>query len=140
MLYLLDSSAVLNDFGFEFREGERYVTTALAIEEFRDLRSRHLAENALQHGLLKILEPEKESLGLAEKTVSEKGFTRLSKTDLSILALGLDLKKQAKKFVLVTDDYSIQNFCSLLKIPFEPVIRGRISKEISFKAHKNKKS
>ncbi len=133
MLYLLDSSAVLNDFGFEFKPGQKYVTTPLAIAEFRDLRSRHLAENALHQGLLKILEPGPKSLELAKKRVGEKGFTKLSKTDLSILALGLDLKNQGKRFMLITDDYSIQNFCSLFQVPFEPVIRGRISGEKSFK-------
>jgi UPF0271 protein len=133
MLFLLDSSAVLNDFSFQFKEEHSYITTPLALDELRDLRSRHLALNALQNGLLKIIEPGAESLKLVEKAVAEKGFSRLSKTDVSLLALAIDLKEQKKKFKLITDDYSIQNFCKLLKIPFESVIRGRIKETIAFK-------
>jgi len=132
MLFLLDSSAVLNDFSFQFKEEHSYITTPLAFDELRDLRSRHLALNALQNGLLKIKEPGNESIKLVEKAVAEKGFSRLSKTDISLLALAIDLKGEKKKFRLVSDDYSIQNFCKLLKIPFESVIRGKIKETISF--------
>ena len=132
MLLLLDSSAVLNDFSFQFNPKDECITTPLAFDELHDLRSRHLAENALQNGLLKIIEPGAESIKLVEKAVAEKGFSRLSKTDISLLALGLGLKGEKKKFKLVTDDYSIQNFCKLLKIPFESVIRGRIKETIAF--------
>ena len=132
MLYLLDSSAVLNDFGFEFSKEHRYISTSLAIGEFKDLRSRHLMENALQQGLLSIEEPGEESQKSVKEITSKKGFSKLSKTDLSILALALDLKKQGKKFTLITDDYSIQNFAKILEIPFESAMRGEISKEISF--------
>ena len=132
MLYLLDSSAVLNDFGFEFSPEHNYITTSLAVSEFKDLRSRHLMENALQQNLLLIEEPEKESLQSVNETVSKKGFNKLSKTDLSLLALALDLKKQGKKFILITDDFSIQNFAKILEIPFESAMRGEISKTIAF--------
>jgi UPF0271 protein len=132
MLYLIDSSAVLNDFGFEFRPEHKYITTPLVINEFRDMRSRNLMENALQQGLLSIEEPKKETTNYVEDTVAEKGFTRLSRPDLSLIALALDLKKRGKEFLLVTDDFSIQNFCSLLEIPFQDAIRGKIEKEISF--------
>ena len=136
MLYLLDSSAVLNDFGFEFSPGHNYITTSLAVSEFKDLRSRHLMENALQQNLLSIEEPEKESLQSVNEAVSKKGFNKLSKTDISLLALALDLKKQGKKFILVTDDFSIQNFAKILEIPFESAMRGEIGKTISFKRKK----
>ena len=132
MLYLIDSSAVLNDFGFEFRPGHKYITTPLVINEFKDMRSRNLMENALQQGLLSIEEPKKETVNYVEETVAEKGFTKLSRPDLSLIALALDLKKQAREFLLVTDDFSIQNFCSVLEIPFQDAIRGKIGKEISF--------
>ncbi|MBN2067800.1 MAG: hypothetical protein JW744_05000 [Candidatus Diapherotrites archaeon] len=133
MLYLLDSSAVFNDFSFEFSEKHNYITTPLAVDEFRDMRSRHLMENALQNSLLTIKEPCPESVQLIKGKIREKGFSKLSGTDISLLALALDLKKGKKRFRLVTDDYSIQNFCKLLKIPFESVIRGRIRETISFK-------
>jgi len=132
MLYLIDSSAVLNDFGFQFSSEHSYVTAPLVIDEFKDMRSRHLMENALQQGLLRIQEPGKNAVKCVEEAIAGKGFTRLSKPDISLIALGLDLKKDGKKFLLITDDFSIQNFCSILKIPFQDAMRGKIEKEISF--------
>jgi len=132
MLYVLDSSAVLNDFGFEFSAEDSYVTTGLALAEFRDLRSRLLAENAIKACLLSVVEPEKQHLDYVEGLVAGKGFNRLSRADKSVLALALGLKKQGKGLVLVTDDFSIQNFCSLLKIPFEGVLRGKIGQKKAF--------
>jgi len=132
MLYLIDSSAVLNDFGFQFLEEHSYVTTPLVIKEFKDLRSRHLMENALKIKLLSIREPKEETMDFVERLVSKKGFSRLSIADLSLLALGFEFRKAGRKFVLITDDYSIQNFCKTLKIPFESVMRGSIKEEIAF--------
>src|SRR3989338_11009094 len=119
MLFLIDSSAVLNDFSFEFRPGHAYITTPIIIGEFRDMRSRLLMENALSQRILSLQEPEKETLEQAGTLVRSKGFDRLSEADLSLLALALDLKKQDRDFILLTDDYSIQNFAKMLKIPFE---------------------
>ncbi len=42
---------------------------------------------------------------------------RLSPTDRELLALALELGA-----TLVTDDYSIQNLCRILKIPYEPIL------------------
>lgn len=132
MLFLIDSSAVLNDFSFEFKPEHAYITTPIVIGEFRDMRSRLLMENALSQGILSIQEPEKETLEQVESLVRSKGFDRLSKADLSLLALALDLKKQGKEFILITDDYSIQNFAKMLKIHFEAAMRGKIEAVIGF--------
>lgn len=132
MLYVLDSSAVLNDFGFEFSAEDSYVTTGLVLAEFRDLRSRHLVDNALKNGLLSVVEPEKQNTNYVEEFVAGKGFDKLSLADKSILSLGFSLKKQGKDFLLITDDFSIQNFCSLMEIPFEGVLRGEIGQKKAF--------
>ncbi len=42
---------------------------------------------------------------------------RLSPTDRELLALALELGA-----TLVTDDYSIQNLCRILQIPYEPIL------------------
>lgn len=132
MICLIDSAAVLNSPGFSFLGGN-FVTSPLIVDELRDLRSRHLAENALQNKLLFLQEPSPKNVERIQALASEHGFQKLSKADVSLLALALDLKGQKKEFVLVTDDYSVQNFCSLLKIKFDSVIRGKIEKTISFK-------
>jgi len=132
MIFLIDSSAVLNDFQFEFSQKQPYLTTPLVVDELRDMRSRHLAENALQSGLLLLREPSEKSLSAVNGLAAKKGFTRLSAPDVSLLALALDLQAEKKRFLLITDDYSIQNFCSLLGMRFEGVIRGKINAPIAF--------
>ena len=132
MLYLLDSSAVLNDFSFEFSQEQGYVTTSLVFNEFRDMRSRHLADNALKLGLLQIQEPSQQAVDTVTKAIEGKGFSKLSKPDKSILGLAFDFKQKNQEFVLVSDDYSIQNFCKILSLPFESVIRGKIKEAIGF--------
>lgn len=42
---------------------------------------------------------------------------RLSPTDRELLALALEVEG-----TLVTDDYSIQNLCRILELPYEPVL------------------
>ena len=133
MIHLIDSAAVLNSEGFSFTNGKDFLTGPLVVDELRDLRSRHMAENALKNGLLRLREPSKESLAKVKGLASEKGFTKLSETDFSLLALALDLKAEEKDFLLITDDFSVQNFCKLLEIKFESVIHGKIGKTISFK-------
>ncbi|MCX6798650.1 MAG: hypothetical protein NTW59_00965 [Candidatus Diapherotrites archaeon] len=132
MLYLLDSSAVLNDFNFNFQREHSYIMAPLAVAELRDLRSKSLADNALQQGLLRIEEPGAASLARIKESVAAEGFSRLSTADISVLALALDLRAAKKRFSLISDDYSVQNFCKLLGIPFAGVIRGKIKDVISF--------
>lgn len=133
MIQLLDSAAVMNNPGFSFSSEHCFITAPAIVDEFKDMRSRNLADNALRNGLLILQEPSNESAGKIRQLAEKHGFSRLSKADVSLLALALDLKKQRKKFVLLTDDYSVQNFCKLLKIKFDSVIRGKIEKTISFK-------
>ncbi|MDP6670479.1 MAG: hypothetical protein QGI60_01535 [archaeon] len=132
MIRLIDSAAVLNDPGFSFTEKANFLTVPMVADELRDLRSRHLLENALKNGLLKLREPAKEFVEKITSLATKHGFQKLSKTDFSLLALAIELKESGEEFVLVSDDYSVQNFCKLLEIAFESVIRGKIKKTISF--------
>jgi UPF0271 protein len=132
MIRLIDAAAVLNNPGFSF-SGGGFLTTPLVVGELKDLRSRHLAENALSNSLLRLSEPSQGSLARVREIAAEHGFSRLSGADISLLALALDLKKQKRAFLLITDDYSVQNLCRLLRIRFDSVIRGKIQKTVSFR-------
>jgi rRNA maturation endonuclease Nob1 len=136
MLFLLDASAILNDFGFEFKKSSSYLTTNLVFSELRDFRSRHLAENAIKKGKLKIMDPSPHFQNEVKSTANSLECKNLSKPDLSILALAMESKRKNKKFVLITDDHLLQFLCLHLKIPFETVIRGKTRK----KPRKSKKS
>ena len=128
MLFLLDASAVLNDFSFEFKKTHSYFTTNPILQEFRDIRSRNLADNAIKKGTLKIADPSTLLLKKAASIANSLEQRMLSEADLSILALAMELKERDERFILITDDHSLQFICRELKMPFQAIIRGKIRK------------
>jgi len=131
MFLVLDASAVLNEPNFSFEEGKNYVVTPLVRKEFRSMESRLLVENAEAHGQLSVRTPKKEFADKAKAMIKEHGF-KISKPDESVLALGLELKSDKEEFLVLTDDFSIQNFLELAGVPFSSVIQGEIKQVFSF--------
>lgn len=130
MIVVADASAFLNVFQFDF-EHDTYWTTQAIIDEIIDFKNRMIIKQGIESGSLKVSEPSGESLKFIEGKATEMGL-RLSKNDKSVLALALDFKKESQKFILQTDDYSMQNLAFNLKIPFKSVAMKGIKKEISF--------
>jgi len=135
MLYVLDSSALINNPQFSFEKGMRYACTLEVLEELKSLEVKALAENALKQKLLRVYKPKHKYLKRAQTIAIRNGFRRISKADLSVLALAFQLKEQRRRFVVITDDYSIQNFLEMYKIKFWPAIQGRISETIYFESY-----
>jgi len=119
---VMDSAVILNNFNFSFSD-EIYFTTNEILDEIIDLRSRNLVQAGLSQGKIKVIEPKKDSIELIEKVVKELNIShKLSKADISILALAFELK-----FPLLTDDYHIQKVCLKLDLEFDSVFREKIS-------------
>ena len=135
MILVLDAAALLNNDSFEFRHGDEYFTTPEVFSEWRSFSSRALSQNALKSGALKIKSPSEESLGLAKDKCAETG-TILGKADVSIIALALDLRASGIDFIVLTDDYSVQNVLKFLGIKFDSVIQGTIRKQRFFRSRK----
>jgi UPF0271 protein len=74
----------------------------------------------LRGSLVRVQEPSISSLDEVSKLAKKTGDV-LSETDLKLLALALDLKKEGKVPQILTDDYSIQNLASVLGIEFSGV-------------------
>jgi len=129
MQFLLDASAIINNPSFIFDSKNKYLMTPSAFDELKDMRSKTLAENALKSKILALAEPQKKFILKVEKRI-KKMKMHLSKQDISLLALAEQLKNAKIEFVLITDDYSIQNYCKLYKIPFEPSALKKIKKAI----------
>lgn len=92
-------------------------------EELRDQTgpSYRLAASR-SSGKLRIQTPTPESL----KEISEKAKTLgdrvvLSKADTGVLALALDLLKQGKTPVIVSDDYAVQNVAEGMSLSYQPL-------------------
>ena len=126
MLFLLDASAVLNDFGFQFRKQHSYLITNLAFSELRDIRSRNLAANALRHGGLKIRDPLPVFVEKARVIAVGMEQRMLSEADFGIVGLALEMQAKQEKFVLITDDHAIQLLCKQAGIQFQSIMRGAV--------------
>ena len=114
---VLDTSAVIAGFVPGLAEAEQ-VTVQEVLEEARDLCSKLELETAVLAGRVKVVEPSESSLAEVRTKVKHTGDL-VSKTDVKLLALALDL--ESKKAELVTDDYAIQNLASLFDIPYKRI-------------------
>lgn len=123
MKIVLDAAGILN-----FRnlpEGE-YCTTAEVKDEIKDLESKALFEIRK----IKTMLASKESLEKVRECAEKTGdLLKLSKADLSILALCLDLKD----CLLMTDDYSVQNVSKELNIEFKGILFKKIKEKRVYK-------
>ena len=115
---VLDTAALINWPIESLHEG--YVVENQRLELSRFSPERMLSIEAAK---LKWMSPSVESLNQAKKISHETGdLDGLSETDLSLLALVIDIKGH-----LYTDDYRIQNVCSSAGIRWSPVETDGIS-------------
>lgn len=118
-VFVLDTSAFLAGLN-PFVSGEEQITTPKVMQEVKtnsliQLRLR----TALKHGILTVRIPSMDSLAevnVAANKVGDSFF--LSDTDKQILAVAQELKMSGYQPKIVTDDYSIQNVATQLKIEF----------------------
>jgi len=135
MLFVLDASALINEPNFSFEKGHLYMTTQAVVDELKSIETRHLVENAIHHRSLETKNPSAGTVQGIRHVIAEKGFRPLSKADVSVIALAKELKEEGLAFRVLTDDYSIQNFLGILKIPFSSVIQGEIRSTIEFQKY-----
>ncbi|MCI4459725.1 MAG: hypothetical protein JHC13_02330 [Acidilobus sp.] len=85
------------------------VTTSLVVDEVRDEGSRTDLERALEAGKLLVIDPEQEfieeAIGVAR---SARTLERLSRADLGVIALALEVRGCGKKVAVASDDYAVQ--------------------------------
>jgi len=101
---------------------EAFVTEGVLaeLEKYNDRR----AENLLP--AIKVSQATSSSLSKVKEAARGTGdSSRLSRTDLDVLALALELKA-----AVATDDYSIQNLASVLGIEFLPMSMKGITKVV----------
>ncbi len=116
---VLDTSALLAGFD-PFSLSEEQVTVPKVEEEIRK-NSMILVrfKTALENGKLKVKAPSEEFLNKVKASSTKVGDSfLLSETDLQLLALALELKATGYTPQIVTDDYSIQNVATQLRIEF----------------------
>ena len=132
-VFIIDTSAILSGKPINL-ENARFVTTPAISKEFspggRDYRNfQFLLEKGLD-----IFSPSQESINKIKETSKDTGDKdRLSSADIEILALAIDINKDAsKEAIILTDDYSIQNVAHTLKIKFQNFSQKRITKKFKW--------
>lgn len=131
-VYVLDASALIYGFNPQIVEGEHYITPNV-LSELSKSKLREFVDLCISLGNLKLRSPKRESLEMVRQKANISGdLMVLSEADLSIIALALDLKSEGKDPVIVSDDYSLQNVCSLLSLKFKPMITKGIKEELSW--------
>ncbi len=129
IIYILDSTVFLENVSHMFN-GKIIVTTPLISEEMKSSRAVIEFEKLLLEGM-ELLMPSQENIRYVEKQ-KEKTKDKLSKTDISVIALAKQFKDKNKQVKVVSDDYGVQNVCSSLGISFMPLTQKGISKEIKW--------
>ncbi len=99
---VMDTGAIMA--GLPLRIPGRHATTPSVVGEVRDRDSRRMLEECLAYGRLEVLEPSPATVEEAARIARRAGVLgKLSKTDLEVLALALELRAP-----VATDDYALQ--------------------------------
>jgi len=130
-IYIIDTSAILSGKPIVFDNIKMVTTPGVSDELAPGGKDYQNFQFLLEKGL-NIVQPSKESLDEIQKISNKTGDnSRLSKTDIEILALALDISKEQIP-VILTDDYSIQNMANVLKIRFENISQNGIQKRFKW--------
>ena len=129
--YVLDSTAFYA--GIPYQGSGRYYTTYLVLEEVK----HHNVGSSLIHTRVQVTEPSPESVDKVRSTAIKTGdIGALSQTDVSLLALGLDLKSGEGGVNLVSDDFAVRNVAEVLSIPLAATaMKGGEWKNITWKIY-----
>ena len=116
---VLDTSALVAGFDpFSIGE-EQYTVPAVKDEIAGSSISSFRFNTAEENGKIKVEIPSEEFLKKAKNAASEVGDAYfLSRADLQVLALALQLKAHGCHPLIATDDYSIQNVAKQVQIEF----------------------
>lgn len=129
--YVLDSTAFYA--GIPYQGSGRYFTTYLVLEEVK----HHSVGSSLIHSRVQVTEPSPDSMTRVKATASKTGdIGALSQTDLSLLALALDLSQADGGVHLVSDDFAVRNVAEILSIPLaQTSLKGGEWKNITWKIY-----
>ena len=129
--YILDSTAFYA--GIPYQGNGRYYTTYLVLEEVK----HHNVGSSLIHSRVQVTEPTPASLNRVRMTAAKTGdIGALSQTDISLLALGLDMMGNDGGVSLVSDDFAVRNVAEVLSIPLAPTsMKGGEWKSMTWKIY-----
>ncbi len=120
---VLDTSAFIAGFDPYTVKDDLYSVPAVGQElaERSLFRLRFYA--AVDRGALKVCEPRSHYVRMIKESSKEIGdMLFLSKADMQVLALAMQLKDGGGAPTIVTDDYAIQNVAEKIKVDYVPLV------------------
>lgn len=129
--YVLDSTAFYA--GIPYQGSGRYYTTYLVLEE---VKHHNVGSSFIQTRVM-VTEPSPDSVNRVKTTAAKTGdLGALSQTDISLLALALDLKGGDGGANLISDDFAVRNVAEVLSIPLAATsMKGGEWKNINWKIY-----
>lgn len=138
LIYIFDTNIFLTGIDFNLIEGIIYTTPSI-IEEVKV--SKYIDKNrnilnkinvAIETRKLKIKSPKSKYVTKIKEISKKTGdFNALSEADKELIALTLELTESQDEFVKIySNDYSIENVCSELNIPFSSLYKVGIESKI----------
>ena len=127
-VYVMDTTAFIAG-SYALSLNSTCFTTNYVVNELKDKESYSKLEAARIMGKLLIKDPSENSLSKIKEISYKLGMLhKLSKADLSILALSYELKKGGYEPIILTDDYSVMNIAKELNLEFKPLRTKGITK------------
>ncbi len=132
--FILDTSSLLRlirdqDKLFKILNNGFIAVPRRVIEEIRDSNSKIILDTIRDK--ISIIDPSPSTI---HKVLSEAksigSIVELSMTDISIVALAIDLISRNYDIEVLSEDFDIQNLCEILGIPYSSVLDRRIKKKL----------
>lgn len=126
---VLDTSAFIMGFNPSILETPSYTTTSV----FEELDMTAILANRIataeKSGKLKIIPPSAKSVEKIQEVCQILGEqVTLSETDITVLALALDLKAASIEPLIISDDFAVQNVSEYLQISYRSMANRGIEK------------
>jgi UPF0271 protein len=137
-IFIFDANIFLTGIDFNVIEGIIYTTPSI-IEEIKASKYKEKNRNiinkinaAIETGKLNIKSPKNDYvIKIREMSKKTGDFNALSDADKELIALTLELiEKQGEQVKIYSNDYSVENLCSELNIPFSPLFKDGIENKI----------
>ncbi len=111
-----------------------YYTTDSVVKEVSHRKSKSISiEGLVEAGRLRIYNPSVKSVERVQETAQRSGdISSLSETDISVVALALELKERGSDIIVISDDYAVENLSSILGIKRVSVMTGGIKKIVEW--------
>ncbi|MFW9818389.1 MAG: NOB1 family endonuclease [Candidatus Thorarchaeota archaeon] len=137
-IYIFDANIFLSGIDFNVIEGLIYTTHSIIEEvnlrKFKE-KNRNILNKitaAIETRKLKIKVPKEKFIDRVKEISKVTGdYNALSDADKEILAVSLELLEKRREGIMVySNDYSIENVCSELNIPYSPLFKKGIESKI----------